>query len=59
MRVTKIEIAGTAMPSTGMPKAMAELTMLNAGTVIASIHLPNGKTETAAISTGSDDEHIR
>jgi len=58
MKITKIEIAGAAMNSTGLPRAMAELTRQNAGTILASIHLPTGKTENLAISTGNDDEHV-
>jgi hypothetical protein len=68
MKVTKIEIAGAAMNSTclragthrqaGLPRAMAELTRQNAGTILAAVHLPTGKTENLAISTGSDQEDI-
>jgi len=58
MKMTKIEIAGATMNSTGLPRAIAELTRPNTGTLLASIHLPNGKTETMAISTGSDEEHL-
>ena len=51
MKITKIEIAGAAMNSTGLPRAMAELTRQNTGTILASIHLPTDKTENLAIST--------
>lgn len=59
MKMTRIRIAGATMGSTGLPRAIAELTRPNTGTVLASIHLPNGKTETMAISTGSDEEHTK
>jgi len=58
MKMTRIEIAGATMKSTGLPRAIGELTRPNTGTLLASIHLPNGKTETMAISTGSDEEHV-
>jgi len=51
MKVTKIEIAGAAMNSTGLPRAMAELTRQSEATILAAIHLPTGKTENLAIST--------
>jgi|GEM_PF-3846980 len=58
MKITKIEIAGAAMNSTGLPRAMAELTRQNVCTILAAIHLPTGKTENLAISTRSDQEDI-
>jgi len=58
MKVTKIEIAGAAMNSTGLPRAMAELTRQSKATILAAIHLPTGKTENLGISTGMDQEEI-
>ena len=59
MRIAKIEIAGANMDSTGLPRAMAELTRTGMETIVAIVDTPNGRSDALAISLGSDTEHLK